>query len=44
MALKMVSKCFKSHNVSQLLFLTGAATEVDLPNIWSRIAEGKWEV
>ena len=40
MAPKMVSEYFKTHNTSQLLFLTEAATEVDLPEILSRIAEG----
>ena len=28
----MVTKCFKTHNTSQLLFLTGAATEVEEGN------------
>ena len=40
MAPKAVSEHFKTHNTTQLLFLTGAAVEVDLPTIWAHIAEG----
>ena len=36
---KTVSTPFKTHNMTQLLFLTGAAAEVDLPKIWACIVE-----